>query len=234
QVGPGGGERVGVDLAVRVLEGDADLGAAVLEAEHLPDGGEVRQLGGPVGPGVQHEPGLSLAQVGEGGVVVGGEADDLAAARVAGQGGEPVLEDDHVVGGVRDLAEPVAVGGAQGALVGGRVVGAGLAVGGDGDAVAEQGVAADLGGGDGGVEGAAVDRVAHGGVAEVVVDQLPTVGQSGRGLLHAGRSIRAARVRAPHSSNRTQHTKTQPTGPLQHHNQTKNTTESVQSTNAEA
>ena len=44
--------RVGVDLAVRMGQRDADLAAAVLEAEHLLDAGQRRQLGGAVGPGL--------------------------------------------------------------------------------------------------------------------------------------------------------------------------------------
>ncbi|CAM5275042.1 hypothetical protein SGRIM128S_07617 [Streptomyces griseomycini] len=238
QGGAGGGEGVGVDLPVRVLEGDTDLGAPVLEAEHLFHGGQMRQLGRPVRPGLQDQPRLPFAQVGEGGVVVGGEADDLAPARVPGQRGEPVLEDDHVVRGVRDLAQAVARGGAQGALVGRRVIGAALPVRGDGDAVTQERVAADLGGGDGGVQRAAVDRVAHDVVTQVVVDDLATVGQPGRGLLHAGRSIRAAHRgtahTASHSSNRTQHTKTQPIRANTHHDQTENTTKTVHPLNAEA
>ncbi|GAA4916165.1 hypothetical protein GCM10023237_40600 [Streptomyces coeruleoprunus] len=129
---------------MRVAEGDADLGAPVLEAEHLLDMGVFGQLGGAVGPRLQDEPGLFGGEVGERGVVVGGEADDLAAAGVAGERGETILEDDDVVVVPRDLAVPAVARGAQRALVGRRVVGAALPVGGDGDGVAEQGVVADL------------------------------------------------------------------------------------------
>ena len=47
-------ERVGVDLAVRVVQGHPDLDAPVLEAEHLLHAGQGGQLGGPVGQRVQH------------------------------------------------------------------------------------------------------------------------------------------------------------------------------------
>ena len=48
--GPRHDERVGVDLAVGMVEGDADLPAPVLEHRHLGDAGPRRQLGGAVGP----------------------------------------------------------------------------------------------------------------------------------------------------------------------------------------
>ncbi len=186
QLGARGDERVAVDLPVRVAEGDADLGAPVLEAEDLGDLVEGGEGGRAVGPGGEDQRGLLLGEVGEGRVVVGGEADDLAAAGVAGQGGEAVLEDRDVVVVVGDLAVPSVPGGAERAGVGRRVVGAGLAVRGDGDRVAEQRVAADLGRGRDGVQGALVDGVTDGVVREVVVDQLAAVGEGRHRLLHQG------------------------------------------------
>lgn len=118
--------------------------------------------------------------------MVGGEADDLAAAGGAGERGEAVLEDHHVVVAVRDLALVAAgPGRAERACVGGGQVGAALAVRGDGDEVAEQRVPADLGGGGHLVGRARVGGVALPAVVPVVVDELAAVGQPGRGLLHA-------------------------------------------------
>src|SRR5690606_35769794 len=95
-----------------------------------------------------------------------------------------VLEDGDVVVGRGDLGEPAVPGGAQRALIGGRPVGAVLAVRGDDDPVAAEGVVADLGVGGGGLEAPAVNVVAYGVVTRVVVDQLASIGEPGRGLLH--------------------------------------------------
>ncbi len=169
---------------MRVREGHADLGAPVLEAVDLTDPVVGGELGGAVGPGGQDQRGALLVELGEGGQVVGGEADDLAAAGVAGEGGEAVLEDDHVVVGGRDLARVPLGGGTQRAGVGGREVGAPLAMGGDDDGVAEQRVAAHLGGGGGRVEGAGVGDGAGRAVVGVVVQDLAAVGQAGARSLH--------------------------------------------------
>ena len=155
---------IGVDLAVRVGQRDADLLAAVLEAEDLLDLRQRPQLARAVGPGVDHGARPRWCQVGEGRLVVAGEADDLAApecwcwtssvrrplahrscARKPCVGREPVLEDDDVVGGLRDLRGGAAgAGRAQGAFVLGRQEGPVEAVTGDGDPVAHEGVVADL------------------------------------------------------------------------------------------
>jgi len=178
------GEGVGVDLAMRVTQGHTDLRTPVLETEDLLNGGQMRQLRRPVGPCVQDEPRLLLREVGEGGVVVRGEADDLTAPRVAGQRGETVLEDHGVVRRVRDLTQPLTLRGTQRALVRGRVVDAPLSVRGDGHGVAEQRIPTNLGRGDSPLQRTPVHGVADGVVAQVVVDELATVGQPGRGLLH--------------------------------------------------
>src|SRR5674476_288179 len=89
--GADGHERVGIDLSVRVVQGDADLLAAVLEGEHVLDGLERGQLAGAVGPDVHDSPGPFRRQRREAGAMVAGEADDLAAAqrRSLGQQGAP-------------------------------------------------------------------------------------------------------------------------------------------------
>jgi hypothetical protein len=65
---------------VRVRQRHPDLLAVVLEAEHLLHPVDGRQLGGPLGPHVDDQPGALRAQIGEDTVVVAGEADHLAAA----------------------------------------------------------------------------------------------------------------------------------------------------------
>jgi hypothetical protein len=52
--GPRGHERVGVDLAVGMMQGDPDLLAPVLEREHLLHPLQRAQLEGPVGPDLDH------------------------------------------------------------------------------------------------------------------------------------------------------------------------------------
>ncbi len=189
--GARGDEGEGVDLAVRMGEGDADLGAAVLEAVDLLDALAGGEFGGAVAPGGEDEGGALLVEVGEGGQVVGGEADDLAAAGVAGEGGEAVLEDDHLVVGGRDLARASLGGGAERAGVGGRVVGAALPVGGDDDPVAEQRIAPYLGAARGGgrVERTRVGEGSDGAVAGVVVEDLAAVGEAGTRALHGRNSL---------------------------------------------
>ena len=75
---------VGVDLPVRVVQGDADLRPPVLEHVHLPHAGYPRQRGGPVGPRLDDGPRPGHAEVRPGPGVLRAEADDLAAA-VPGQ-----------------------------------------------------------------------------------------------------------------------------------------------------
>src|SRR5215218_800253 len=218
-----GHERVGVDLAVGMVEGDADLLAPVLEREDLLDPVHGPQLQGPVRPDLDHGAQAPHRQPGQGPVVVGGEADDLAAAhpRLAGEGGggghlarvggqrrEAVLEHDHVVVGGRDLGRPAAPGRAQRALVGRGQVGAALAVGGDDYPLLGQGVAADLAGGGGHAQVAGVGVGAVDTLVLVEVDELAAVGQAdgGPGQLHdaapsaGGRSGSTTRVRRPASA----------------------------------
>src|SRR5690606_23842177 len=110
-----GDERVAVDLPVRMVQGDADLDAPVLKAEDLLHAGELADGLGSVRERVDDRPDARRRQVGKVGVVVGGEADDLAPTNAGpgrrerrgtpacsdgghrGEGGEPVLEDDDVV-----------------------------------------------------------------------------------------------------------------------------------------
>jgi hypothetical protein len=176
----------GVDLAVRVRQGDADLLAAVLEHVDLAYVGPGQQLGGAVGPGLEHQGCPRLGELGEGRVVFGREADDLAAPAVrAAERGEAVLEDGHLVVRRRDLGEPVAVGRAQRALVGRRLVRAVLPLRGDGDPLALGLVVPGLRRAVHGLERTPVHVVAAGlPVAGVEIEQFPAVRQGSHGLLH--------------------------------------------------
>src|ERR1019366_7665846 len=78
--GPRGHEREAVDLAVRVVQRDPDLLTPVLEAVDLGDAVQGAEGRGPVGPRLHDRPGPLRGQPGERPVVVGGEADHLAAA----------------------------------------------------------------------------------------------------------------------------------------------------------
>ena len=119
----GGDERQRVDLTVRVVQGHPDLLAPILEAVHLLDAGQFGERGAAVGPGVDDGAHPGAAQLCHRGVVVGGEAENLAASLVSTERREAVLERDHVVVGGGDLGVPIGGGGAQRALVaGGRWV----------------------------------------------------------------------------------------------------------------
>ncbi len=159
--------RVAVDLPVRVVQRDADLLPAVLEAEDLLDAGLCPERGGAVGPRVDDRADALRRERAERRAVVAREAHDLAPARGrcvelerrvrddgVGHAGhalerrEAVLEDDDVVVGVGDLA--VRVGGAgtrgaQRARVGRGEERAVHPVRGERDPVAREGVAAHLG-----------------------------------------------------------------------------------------
>src|SRR6266536_1627373 len=76
--GPRRHEREAVDLAVRVVQRDADLLALVLEAVHLPDPVHRAEHGRAICPGLHYRARAARRQVGEGGVMISGEADDLA------------------------------------------------------------------------------------------------------------------------------------------------------------
>lgn len=95
-----GDERVAVDLAVRVSEGDADFLAVVLEREDLLDAFHLGDFGGTEGPSLNHGAQAGDRQIGRQAVLVRVEADDLAAA-----GGELLLPQrvavnvGHVLGG---------------------------------------------------------------------------------------------------------------------------------------
>ncbi len=102
---------------MRVLQCDADLLAAVLEAEHLFHIRTGAQLLGAVGQGVDHEAHLSRFEVGERRVMYIGEAHNLAATGVTAKAGKPVLEDYDLVARRRDLGVPAADRRAQRALV---------------------------------------------------------------------------------------------------------------------
>ena len=79
---PGGSRgdvRVGVDLPVRVVQGDADRLAAVLEREHLLHAGECGQCGGAIGPGLDDGASPRRGEAAERALVLRAEADHLAA-----------------------------------------------------------------------------------------------------------------------------------------------------------
>ena len=76
--------RVAVDLAVRVVQRDADLRAPVLEHVDLPHAGHRGQRGGPVGPRLDDGPGAGHAEVRPRPGVLRAEAHHLAPS-VAGQ-----------------------------------------------------------------------------------------------------------------------------------------------------
>jgi hypothetical protein len=104
-----------------VVQGDPDLLAPVLEREDLLHAFQRAQLQRPFRPDLDHRPDPAHRQPGQGPAVVGGEADDLAAADarpsmegaavghlagVRGQRREAVLEHHDVVVGGRDLGGP--------------------------------------------------------------------------------------------------------------------------------
>ena len=102
----GRNERQRVDLAVGMVQGDADLLATVLEAVDVLDAVGATELGGPVRPGRQHGGDTARTQRRERRLVLRGEAHDLAAPGARRQRREPVLEHDHVVAVRRDLGGP--------------------------------------------------------------------------------------------------------------------------------
>jgi hypothetical protein len=190
--------RVGVDLPVRVRQGDADLLAVVLERVHVGDTVDSRELRRPLGPDVDDEPGPVAAQLGEDPPVVVGEADDLAPAEpgpqlgqgragrrrrhvrldAGGERGEAVLEDHDLVGVVRDLGGAARPGGAQRALVGRGQERAGLPVRGDDHPLVEQRIVAQLGTGADRRQVAGVLRVVRAELPVLVeVEDLPAIGQ---------------------------------------------------------
>ena len=87
---------VAVDLAVGMGDGGADLGAAVLEHEHVVDVVAGAERRGALGPQVDHLAGAGDAERGEGGVVVGRVEHDLGPVAVERR--PPVGEPAHVVG----------------------------------------------------------------------------------------------------------------------------------------
>ncbi|GAA3062882.1 hypothetical protein GCM10020254_03500 [Streptomyces goshikiensis] len=191
----GGTKEKGVDLPVRVREGDADLRAPVLEAVHLLDAGQSREPLGAVRPGVEYEAGAVLGQIGEARAVLRGEAHDFAASEAPRQRGEAVLEHGHLVVRRRYLAAVSVCGGAQGTGVGGRMVDAPLPVRGDRDPVAGRQVEAQLRLTVDGLQHAPVERVALGALVEVEVDQLAAVGELRRGSLHGNVPVSRSTVR---------------------------------------
>lgn len=91
-------ERVGVDLSVRMLQCHTDFHTAVLETEDLLDVRQLRQLGGAGGERIDDGARPGHGEVGEPGVVVGGERDDLAAAGRRSSRPQTVVVDEILVG----------------------------------------------------------------------------------------------------------------------------------------
>ena len=205
--GPRRQERVRVDLAVRMRQGDADLGASVLEAEDLLHVRQSGQRQRAVRPRVDDGTHAPRRQSGERGIVVRGEAHDLAApstaallpqprlrtqvrpGRQGGEGREPVLEHDYVVGGRRNLRRPRWRGRAERALVVRREVRPALPVIGLADPLVEQRVVAYRGTRQERGEVARVAGLAYRVVRLVEVDDLAAVGEPGLSLLHARPSV---------------------------------------------
>lgn len=179
--GAGRDERVGEDLAVRVVQAHPDVLAEVLEAVHLLDVGQRGELGGAVRPGLHHGLGLRERERGERGVVVGGEADHLAPAARVVQRRKPVLEHRDLVVGRGDLGGPAGLGRAERAVVGGRQQRAVLPVAGDGHPLVGERVVPQLAGRREVGQVTGVGRGAVGVLPAVVVDQLPTVGEPDMG-----------------------------------------------------
>ena len=198
--GAGRDVRVGVDLAVRVVQGDADVGAPVFEREDLLDAGQRAERLRAVGPGVDHRAGAAPAQFGEGSGVLRGEGHHFAAAdggrggpparrrrdvvRGRAEGGEAVLKDGDVVVRRRDLGLVGRRRRADGALVRRRQVRARLPVRGDGDPFPAERVEAQLARFGAGGQLAVVHEGGGGplgGPGVVKIEDLAAVGQAGHG-----------------------------------------------------
>jgi len=106
-----------VDLAVRVVEGDADLLALVLEDEDVLELGPRAERLVAIGPDVDEQADALDGELRQRLVVVGGVDDHLASRR---QGRKPVLEDHHLEVVERDLRVALGAGGAQRAEAGGK------------------------------------------------------------------------------------------------------------------
>jgi hypothetical protein len=156
-----------------MVQRDADLLAAVLEAEDLLDAVERVECDGAVDPCLHHRAHPVGRERSEGRAVVGREADDLApsdagppreqvrhtaaarvtvtrvggahVARVDGEGREAVLEHHHVVRIGRDLGQPARPGRAERTLIRGGQERTPLPVRGDGNPLGKDRVVAQLG-----------------------------------------------------------------------------------------
>jgi len=131
---PGGYEGEGINLSMRVGEGDADLLALVFKDEDVVDVVQVSQFDVSICPDLDEPPYLEDAQVGEASGVTGrvkhhlaealGGPDPVKVATLHGrlrglgtEGGESVLEDHDFIVGCRYLGgEALKLGGAEGAI----------------------------------------------------------------------------------------------------------------------
>ncbi|SKT83228.1 Uncharacterised protein [Mycobacteroides abscessus subsp. abscessus] len=127
----GGDERIGVDLSVRMCQGDADLLAVVLKAVDLLNPVDRTQFLCTLGPHINDQAGAARLQLRERGVVLAGEAKHLASSEACARrrrGGlcvqrqrrKPVLERHHFVGVLGYLGRTLRCGRTQRAEIGGR------------------------------------------------------------------------------------------------------------------
>src|SRR5258708_31818056 len=133
-----GNKWICVDLAVRMAQGDADRLASVLEHEHVPDVGEPAELRGAIAPDLDEVLDVIDGLCPKRRVVIGRVANHLTPPLVAGVGRKPIFEDGDVIVGLGDLRLFLAsTCRAKGAMVCGRVIGAVLSPGSDGDPLLE-------------------------------------------------------------------------------------------------
>jgi len=96
-------ERIGIDLAMGVMQGDADLLASIfvnVDVAHVWQPAELQRA---VGPDFDEIPDALHRLPAERGFVLSGVADHLAAPVLPGVGGEAVLEHCDLIVGKRDL-----------------------------------------------------------------------------------------------------------------------------------
>ena len=145
---------VGVELAVRVVQRDADLHASILEGQHALDDAALGQPGGAVGPDLEQQLNLlggqsaqragsvlaehhHLALAGAG--AVAGAHDGLRRGRAQAEAGKAVVEHRHVVLAARQLGGVFRIaGGGERIVFRRRQEGAIQAVGGVDDPLAAQ------------------------------------------------------------------------------------------------
>ncbi len=73
-------KRIGIDLPVRIMQGHADFGAAVLERQHVPDGAALRRAFGAVAPHFEQQFDAAQGQRGQRAARILGKYHHLAMA----------------------------------------------------------------------------------------------------------------------------------------------------------